>query len=94
MYLSSCEVLDLATEEWASLPNISVPRQAAGVTRLGNRIYLFGGCYNSGSLDSVECYDERRRSRETVSKIPCKRSWFQCGVLRVAKEIFEFCNVL
>jgi len=92
-YLSSCEVLDPATEEWTSLPNISVPRQAAGVTRLGNRIYLFGGCNNSGSLDSVECYDERKRSWETVSKMPCKRSWVQCGVLRVAKEIFEFCNV-
>lgn len=88
-YLSSCEALDPVTEEWASLPNISVPRQAAGVTRLGNRIFLFGGCNNSGSLDGVECYDERKRCWETVTKMPCKRSWVQCGVLRVAKELFE-----
>ena len=88
-YLSSCEVLDPVSEEWASLPNISVPRQAAGVTRLGNRIFLFGGCNNSGSLDSVECYDERKRSWETVTKMPCKRSWAQCGVLRVAKDLFS-----
>lgn len=88
-YLSSCEALDPVTEEWASLPNISVPRQAAGVTKLGNRIFLFGGCNNSGSLDSVECYDERKRSWETVTKMPCKRSWVQCGVLRVAKDLFS-----
>ena len=88
-YLSSCEALDPVKEEWASLPNISVPRQAAGVTRLANRIFLFGGCNNSGSLDSVECYDERKRSWETVTKMPCKRSWVQCGVLRVAKDLFQ-----
>ena len=88
-YLSSCESLDPVSEEWASLPNISVPRQAAGITRLGNRIFLFGGCNNSGSLDSVECYDERKRSWETVTKMPCKRSWIQCGVLRVAMDLFQ-----
>ena len=88
-YLSSCEALDPSTEEWASLPNISVSRQAAGVTRLGYRIYLFGGCNNSGSLDSVECYDDRKRSWEAIARMPCKRSWVQCGVLRVAKDLFE-----
>ena len=88
-YLSSCEALDPVTEEWSLLPNISVPRQAAGITRLGNRIFLFGGCNNSGSLDSVECYDERKRSWETVTKMPSKRSWVQCDVLRVAKELLQ-----
>ena len=88
-YLSSCEALDPVTEEWSLLPNISVPRQAAGISRLGNRIFLFGGCNNSGSLDSVECYDERKRSWETVTKMPSKRSWVQCDVLRVAKELLQ-----
>lgn len=87
-YLSSCEAFDPETGNWASLPNFSIPRQAAGVTRLGNRIFLFGGCNNSGSLDSVECYDERKRRWETMTKMPCKRSWVQCGVLRVAKDLF------
>lgn len=87
-YLSSCETFDPVTGDWASLPNFSVPRQAAGVTKLRNRIFLFGGYNNSGSLDSVECYDERKRSWETLTKMPFKRSWVQCGVLRVAKDLF------
>ena len=88
-YLASCEAFDPGTEEWSSLPNISIARQAAGVARLGNRVFLFGGCNNSGSLDSLECYDERKRRWEMVTKMPCKRSWVQCGVLRLAKELLQ-----
>lgn len=87
-YLSSCETFDPVAGDWASLPNFSVPREAAGVTKLRNRIFLFGGYNNSGSLDSVECYDDRKRSWETLTKMPFKRSWVQCGVLRVAKDLF------
>ena len=59
-YLSSCETFDPVQGGWASLSNFSVPRGAAGVTKLRSRIFLFGGYNNSGSLDSVECYDERK----------------------------------
>lgn len=88
-YLSSCETYDPETDEWSALPNVSVARQAAGVARIGCRIYLFGGCNNSGSLDTVECYDERSRAWAIVTRMPCKRSWIQCQVLRVAEEMLK-----
>lgn len=85
--LSSGEVYDVKTDQWTALPGLSVPRQAAGMSRWGNKLYLFGGCNNSGRLDSVECFDLESNVWEFVAKMPAARSWVQCGVLRLPKQL-------
>ena len=85
--LSSGEVYDVQTDQWTALPSLSVTRQAAGMCRWGNKLYLFGGCNNSGRLDSVECFDLESNSWECVAKMPVARSWVQCGVLRLPKQL-------
>jgi hypothetical protein len=85
--LSSGEVYDVQTDQWTAIPSLCVPRQAAGISRWGNRLYLFGGCNNSGRLDSVESFDLESNSWLSVAKMPAARSWVQCGVLRLPKQL-------
>ena len=88
-HLSSVETYDPTADEWSAVGSICVARQAAGLARLGNRLFLFGGYNNSGSLDSVECYGERTKDWQVVAKMPFRRAWVQCQVLRVAAEMVE-----
>lgn len=42
---------------WSFVSPISSPRDALGACRLGDRIYVVGGCDGMRYVNTVECYD-------------------------------------
>jgi N-acetylneuraminic acid mutarotase len=48
---------DDATQSWQQAGQLTTPRAGAPAARVGRYIYLFGGCSDSGMLDTVERYD-------------------------------------
>ena len=55
--LSSCEVLTLATNQWAVGATMKETRRGCGAVLYHNKIFIIGGSNGVTSLTSVEVYD-------------------------------------
>ncbi|XP_078601434.1 kelch-like protein 5 isoform X2 [Branchiostoma floridae x Branchiostoma japonicum] len=51
------ERYDPKTDTWTTVAPLSVPRDAVGVSLLGDRVYAVGGYDGQSYLNTVECYD-------------------------------------
>ena len=80
--LQSCEVYSPEVDEWHPLADLSVPRAAAGVARLGRKIFVVGGRHNRKDVKSVEWYDqESEKWCVKEGEMPYGCAWLQCGVV-------------
>lgn len=48
---------DIATDSWSNAGNLAVNRSDSTAARVGDTIFLFGGCDGAVTLNSVEAYD-------------------------------------
>ncbi len=48
---------DVATNVWSPAGSLAVARSDATAAKVGDLMYIFGGCNSSGALDSVEVYN-------------------------------------
>eukprot|EP01012_Entosiphon_sulcatum_P017815 TRINITY_DN22562_c0_g1_i1.p1 TRINITY_DN22562_c0_g1~~TRINITY_DN22562_c0_g1_i1.p1 ORF type:complete len:491 (+),score=48.56 TRINITY_DN22562_c0_g1_i1:26-1474(+) len=72
--LSSCEVFDIATEEWSPLPALKAVRLAAAAVLHGGWLYVVGGCDGQNSIGTCERL-----------RIDGGKTWEACGELRVPR---------
>ena len=56
-YLSSVEIIDTNNHIVNAGPSLTVPRQYCASSVIGYRIFVVGGCNESGNVDSVEYLD-------------------------------------
>ena len=77
--LKSCEVYNIATDEWQSIASLTVPRKFGKMELRDGTIYVLGGMTQSGRFPRgrvpVEWYDHDRdmwfdKSKMPVSNIP------------------------
>ena len=50
---------DIDTDTWSNAGNLTVSRSDATAARIGDKIYIFGGCGTAGMLNSIEVYDPK-----------------------------------
>ena len=74
-FVSSVDIIDTACESQCSGPHMTVSRSDCGITVIGQRLYVVGGCGNDGWLNSVE-YMEFNASGTTLSSaFPSSTTW-------------------
>jgi hypothetical protein len=59
--IDTIDVYDLTEQTWSVLTTLPIPKFQAGITNIGNRIFVVGG-YCDGDIyrqnaSSIECYD-------------------------------------
>jgi len=67
--LSCCERYDPSTDSWTVLSSMSFPRDAVGVSVLGDKVYAVGGYDGQHYLKSVETYDPVSNEWTEVSSL-------------------------
>ena len=96
-YLRSCEMYHPNADVWFAVSDVSVPRAFAGVSVLGDKVYIFGG-EGTGTRyhSSVESYDCTTNSWEVVSTMPESKKFLKCcklslpqGLLKTLNEVKE-----
>lgn len=60
---------DIAKNTWSNAGNLAVNRSDATVARVGDRLFIFGGC-NVAPLDSVEEYNPHTQMSSLVATMP------------------------
>ena len=100
-WLNSCEVYNIATNEWQLIASLTVPRAGGQMVLIDETIYVIGGKlrgrfqhprYFLNGKVPVECYDEERdkwndRTRVFNSKISLKPFRLPAGFHRGYKTI-------
>ena len=61
---------DIDQNTWSNAGNLAVNRSDATVARVGDRVFVFGGCDGGTSLDNVEEYDPQSQSSSVVATMP------------------------
>lgn len=90
--LDRCEIYNPVSNDWQEICSLSVPRAAAGVASIGNRMYVLGGRSNAASTDTIEYYDEDDNKWHMVPRrLPYPCAWLQCSV--VSAEHFLISDV-
>ncbi len=59
---------DPKTDTWTLVAPISIPRDAVGVSLLGDKLYAVGGYDGQSYLKEVECYDAQSNEWTKVGK--------------------------
>ena len=102
--LSSCEVYNIATNEWQLIASLTVPRALAKMVLIDGTIYLFEGCVKRPFKDrcnspdaklTVECYNEEAdiwndRTAMLIDKIS---TWGNVTSLWIGEFVLDICSL-
>ena len=93
-WLNSCEVYNIATNEWQFTGNLTVPRFSGEMVLIDETVHILGGrvkrlcqqpCYFPDGKVPVECYDEERDKWNDITAMFNDKSSFKPD--RVFKNI-------
>ena len=71
MALNTCEVYNETTDEWHFIANLNAsPSFLSSMVRCDGKVYVLGGCYDSNSHQTVECYDPDNDEWKVKTKLP------------------------
>lgn len=96
VYVKTCEVYNVMTNEWHFIASLNIPRSEASMVCCHGTMYVLGGINNEGITRAlmVECYDSEK-NKWVVVRIPSKVATksdsdkFQACVLRHYKGVLE-----
>lgn len=96
VYLKTCEVYNVMTNEWQFIASLNIPRSEASMVCCHGTMYVLGGISNEGITRAlmVECYDSEKNKWVVVtipSKVATKSDSdkFQACVLRHYRGVLE-----
>ena len=89
VFLSEIEVFDTISQEWSSLPNMTIERSGCAAVAVGNKIYVFGGGYNFRDiLSCAEVYDVTTQEWTRLPDMKEQREY--CAATAVGNRIYVF----
>jgi hypothetical protein len=77
--VAKTEIYNPASGTWTTGASNPKPYAGAGVSVLGGKIYLVGGCTSSCGTTNVQVYDPASDSWSSASAYPESTSWLGCG---------------
>lgn len=84
LQLSNCELYDPITDIWSLLPaELNVPRCEAAIAKSKNKVFVFGGTYSGGR---VESYENGKEWKE-IGRIPTKTTPTCACVVLLPKKL-------
>ena len=103
VWLNSCEVYNIATNEWQFIASLTVPRYCGKMVLIDETIFVLGGelpkpfkgsCYFPVGKVPVECYDEDRDKWNDKTTIPIDKIVFRENESASGFYFWlEFCSV-
>ncbi|VDM02254.1 unnamed protein product, partial [Schistocephalus solidus] len=87
-YLSSCEVYDVSQDRWSKLPDLRTKRCGTAAASLpgDSRVFVFGGCNDSGRLASVDVCRLRGDWQEKMTSAGTADFWWPAARMRTARS--------
>ena len=76
-YSDALEAYDPVTNTWATLASLSEARTDHASAAVHGKLYVFGGCSDSGWMDLVEVYSPAANSWASAASVP---SVLECAV--------------
>ena len=105
IYMDSCEVYNMLTDEWQLIASLTLNRNLGSMVTIDDMLFVLGGRtsfrYHSGHKfsDKVECYDHKRNewndkasipvSKMTINKREKLKYFFKGCSLRVFKDVLN-----
>src|SRR5215831_8543765 len=79
-FLDTVERYDIATDTWTAVAPLPSPRSDLAAVNHGGKIFVFGGCNNTGFLSDVDMYDPETNTWTTgLAPMPTARATFVAG---------------
>ena len=85
-FMDSCEVYNIATNEWQVIASLKMPRYRGKMVLIDETIYVLGGQFTERYKDDVcvfldgmvpvECYDEKRDQWNDRTRMPINKIFF------------------
>ena len=87
--LNTCEMYDTRTGVWTQIASMNVPRFAAGVAKVRDIVYVFGGESAGQNFNSVESYSMETNEWTMQSDMPRDATHMQCSSISIPKSVLQ-----
>src|SRR6266567_1100522 len=79
-YLNTVEKYDIDTDTWSAVAQLPSARSDLAAVAHGGKIFVFGGCNDTGVTDEVDMYDPQTNTWTTgLAPMPTKRASLVAG---------------
>ena len=87
--LNTCEMYETHIGVWTQIASMHVPRFAAGVAKIRDKVYVFGGGSAGKNFNCVESYSMEKNEWTMESDMPRAATHMQCSSISIPKSVLQ-----